>query len=1048
VRVLEGAEREATLANESTDDWKLDDPTVVVLEARQRFAPEQQIVLHWGAGISAPSGVALDEEQTFEYEVRPPFGARFSCDRIEADADCVPLTAIRLVFSSPVAWEAAAKIALRGEGEQRWPAQRRWDWDGDALVDAIEFAPPFPPRATLRAEVPADLADDAGRTLDPGKALEVKTDGYPPLAKFSARFGILETASPVLPVTVRHLEADAALRTQGVTSALAARHTKVTGADPKALLAWLHAVGRSADDRSVFAMDGLDARPADVALPKAQAGDDAEVVGIPLAGAGLHVVEIESRVLGDVILDPPGPLFVASAALVTNLAVHFKWGNEASLVWVTSLDRGEPVPGARVRVVSCTGAVLADATTDAQGLAPVAGLPTGDAAPSCNENGYSDYSMGLLVLAEREGDLGLAHTSWSDGIEPWRFEVPIEYRPRAFRAATVLDRMLFRAGETVHMKHVLRKPVQAGFARVAPDVRPERAKIVHLGTLDSWDVPLEFGADGAAETEWTIPTQAKLGSYEIQIVPKGGQDWDAQTTGTFRVEAFRVPLARGVIQPPSSAVVGAAEFPVDVAVQFLAGGFASSLPVTIRSQTRERAVVGFPDYPGFSFATGDVEEGVRTRRFGEHEAAPPAPAVTQELTLDGNGTGRAHVAVSDLETEGPREVQVELEFRDPNGEVQTSSRTVPIWSASRAVGLRLASVRSPRDAIRLEAAVVDTDGKPIWLAGVEIEAYRTMSYSSRKRVVGGFYAYEDVEEVVKLGTFCTGRTDRAGRFSCEAPPPGRGDLVFVARSADWRGRASASQTSVYLSGDDGWFAQGDGDRMDLVPEKPRYEPGESARFQVRMPFRAATALVTVEREGVAERFVTKVTADDPYVSVPMLASHAPNVFVSVLAVRGRVDAAPPTATVDLGKPAYRIGVAEVQVGWRASQLAVRVTPERTAYKVRETARVAIAVRDSSGAAPPPGSEIALAAVDEGLLELMPNSSWKLIDAMMDRRSYDVRTSTAQLQVVGKRHFGRKALPAGGGGGSRPTRELFDTLLLWRGRVALDAQGATPSSTSR
>src|SRR6185369_15223930 len=46
----------------------------------------------------------------------------------------------------------------------------------------------------------------------------------------------------------------------------------------------------------------------------------------------------------------------------------------------------------------------------------------------------------------------------------------------------------------------------------------------------------------------------------------------------------------------------------------------------------------------------------------------------------------------------------------------------------------------------------------------------------------------------------------------------------------------------------------------------------------------------------------------------------------------------------------------------------------------------------------------------------------------------------QTQVVGKRHYGRKAVPAGGGGGRQATRELFDTLLLWRGRVALDDGG--------
>ena len=108
--------------------------------------------------------------------------------------------------------------------------------------------------------------------------------------------------------------------------------------------------------------------------------------------------------------------------------------------------------------------------------------------------------------------------------------------------------------------------------------------------------------------------------------------------------------------------------------------------------------------------------------------------------------------------------------------------------------------------------------------------------------------------------------------------------------------------------------------------------------------------------------------------------------------------------------------------------------------MRETAKLRVRVRTPDGDLPPPGSELAVAAVDEGLLELAPNPSWRLLEAMEDERSHEVRTSTAQLQVVGRRHFGQKAVPAGGGGGGRPTRELFDTLLAWQPRVPLDARG--------
>ncbi len=59
---------------------------------------------------------------------------------------------------------------------------------------------------------------------------------------------------------------------------------------------------------------------------------------------------------------------------------------------------------------------------------------------------------------------------------------------------------------------------------------------------------------------------------------------------------------------------------------------------------------------------------------------------------------------------------------------------------------------------------------------------------------------------------------------------------------------------------------------------------------------------------------------------------------------------------------------------------------------------------------------------------------------MGKRALEVWTSTAQLQVVGKRHYGRKAVRHGGGGGRESARESFDTLLAWQGRVKLDANG--------
>src|SRR5262249_21419109 len=301
---------------------------------------------------------------------------------------------------------------------------------------------------------------------------------------------------------------------RGVEGGVAARQEAVAGPDAATILRWLDALETADRETSIF---GSGDGPKSLALPRTLGSDAFEVVGVPLAGNGLHIVEVESQVLGASLLGKAKPMYVAAGALVTNLGVHFEWGDESSLVWVTTLDRAEPVPGARVTVANCRGETLAEAKTDGQGLARFDSLPSDRDVPSCHSLHYSPYLEGLLVVAAVDGDLGFVHTSWSEGIEPWRFKLPTTWRPETLKAHSVLDRSLLRAGDTLHMKHVLRRAVQAGFAQVPPPERPEKLEIVHVGTDERWELPLSWGPDGAAVNEWTIPREAKLGGYELRM---------------------------------------------------------------------------------------------------------------------------------------------------------------------------------------------------------------------------------------------------------------------------------------------------------------------------------------------------------------------------------------------------------------------------------------------------------------------------------------------------------------------------------------------------
>jgi uncharacterized protein YfaS (alpha-2-macroglobulin family) len=185
------------------------------------------------------------------------------------------------------------------------------------------------------------------------------------------------------------------------------------------------------------------------------------------------------------------------------------------------------------------------------------------------------------------------------------------------------------------------------------------------------------------------------------------------------------------------------------------------------------------------------------------------------------------------------------------------------------------------------------------------------------------------------------------------------NLILRAQATDADGNLAVTRVDAWVAtGDDWWFAASDNDRVDLLPEKKQYEPGSTARFQVRTPFKEATVLVTIEREGVIESFVRTVKRSEPVIEIPIKGNYAPNVFVSALLVRGRIGGVPPTALIDLAKPSYKMGLAEIRVGWAAHELRVKVTPEREAYRVRDKATVAIEVRGSDGAPPPRGGNCA------------------------------------------------------------------------------------------
>ncbi|MES2020931.1 MAG: MG2 domain-containing protein [Pseudomonadota bacterium] len=1053
---------------------------VTALKCRRPLPPGTDMALVWGANIAGVSGKTAGADQRFDYTVRKPFTARFECGRVNAQAGCNPVEKAWVRFSAPVATDLAKQIRIQtADGKLLTPTlfddssedSGHGDAKSKATVSSVGFKSPLPESQTAKLLLPTGVKDESGRALSNAERfpLDVRFDAAPPLVKFAAPFGILESKQGgVLPVTVRNVEP----ALQGTNLSIAGQSLRIDASDGK-IAEWLRTVGHADDTASHEETRGKDKvrindtgatsilgkQGASLKLGLPGKGKDFEVVGMPLGGGkpGFYVVELASPVLGQALLGRKAPRYVAAAALVTNMSVHFKWGRAKSLAWVTALDTGKPVAGAEVRVSdSCTGQVLARGVTDKSGgvYAPP-GLPEPETWGSCE--GTSSHP--LMVSARAADDFSFTLTAWGEGIRPYDFDLPYGYQARGEMLHTVFDRMLVRQGETIHMKHILRTSIADGFG-MAPAVSGT-LRLQHRGSDTQFDLPLTIDANGIGENEWTAPAGAPMGDYDLSVIVDGRR---IETSQSFKVDEYKLPTMRASVTGPKDAAIRPANLLLDLFIGYLSGGGASNLPVDMR--------IGYfahdtkPDgYESYSFGGKAIAEGTKPLNGdGEEEQTALPPTQTLPTTLGGDGTGKQTVAVPQT-LDGVTDMLVEMDYQDANGEMLTASKRIPIFPSAVQLGVKTDGWLMKQDDLRLRFVALDTSGKPIANQAISVALYSRQILTARRRLIGGFYAYDNRMKTTKLAQSCTATTDAQGLATCKIAPGISGEVYAVATTKDANGNEARATQSVWLAGNDDWWFGGDnGDRMDVVPEQQAYKAGDTARFQVRMPFRKATALVTVEREGVLSSFVTELSGTYPVVEVKMPGNYAPDVFVSVMVVRGRTESGiwtwlhgiaqsvglassppegqEPTALVDLAKPSYRLGIAKVKVGWEAHQLQVAVKADRTRYAVRDVAQVDVAVKTPDGK-PARTADVAFAAVDEALLQLAPNDSWDVLTALMGERPLSVLTSTAQTQVVGKRHYGKKAVEAGGGGGgdsSGLNRENFQPVILWKGRVALDENG--------
>ena len=701
---------------------------------------------------------------------------------------------------------------------------------------------------------------------------------------------------------------------------------------------------------------------------------------------------------------------------VTNLGVSVKDSPQATLVFVTRLDNAAPVEGAAVAIVDTTNRERWRGTTDRDGIA---------LAPAMTLRAANNiWQLAYVVTAEKDGDLAYVASDANGDMNPLAFGQPYDLNEASdvLRASIFTDRGVYRLGEELHAKAILRADTPGGM-RMLPEgtrvqllVQDSRRRDVdrRTVTVNRWS---------SIEWTWRVPDDGGLGNYTI-FAGLDGDTGDLQNrprhrrvTGSFLVAAFRRPDFRVDATLSTGTPILGARLKGVVTAKYLFGGPIAKQPV--RWWVTRSPVIDIPAairerFPERQFAFGYLPR--------PDPNVPPGPAQrptekTEPLGIDGSLTIEH---ATERGADAAQRFVFEGDVEGVSGQHIANRAQTTVHPASIYVGLeRPPMFFDTRKGGAIRVIAVDHAGTaragvPVTVSILREQWVETNRFSS---MAPGTWERREVP----IGEW-TVQTTAAGA-SLPIPLKEGGCYILRGVARDEEGRPTRTEVTFYAIGPGRSFWRSIGNRVDLTPERQTWSPGETARILVQTPWPRATALVTVEREGIRSHRRLEITSDQNTIDVPVTAADVPNMYVSVLLVKGRTSTDLGPDQSDPDRPQFRVGYTGLTVADASKRLKVDVTADREEYRPRQEVRVAVTVAPqapASGGAEPASREVTLWAMDYGLLSLTGYQTPDVARAIYARKALQVMTADNRANLITRRMLATPppqafALGAGGGG---------------------------------
>jgi uncharacterized protein YfaS (alpha-2-macroglobulin family) len=658
--------------------------------------------------------------------------------------------------------------------------------------------------------------------------------------------------------------------------------------------------------------------------------------------------------------------------VVSNINITLKTGQGDLLAWANDLASGQPVANLALEFFDDQGAALGKATTDPQGVARLALQRT--------ENRW--------VVAIARPPIAAAAPPGARGLSPGDFSLPGSYSLPSMAGHIYTDRPIYRPGQSVDYKGVLRNERDATFS--LPSGGSAELTITSAAGEQVDQQTLQLGPNGTFSGSLKLPDGAALGIYNIGV-QYGSQSFGA----SFQVAAYRPPEFQVGVDAPAKEIVRGAPATVTAAVSYFFGGPVANAPVqwNVLADTYRFA----PDWGG-RYQFGDTDDPWICFDCWWRPAAPPQPILSGSGTTDAQGQLKIDIPVQLKDTQGQpitNSVKLTIEATVTGKDNQAiSGRTeLVVHRGQLYIGLApRAYVGQAGEQQQIDLVASDTASRRVPNQPLDVEVFR---YSWANTFVqdangGGHWEYKQSQTSAGRQSVTT---DAQGEATFSFTPAEAGSYRVVAQSRDAGGNTVRSSLFVWVAGD-GYapWRRDNNDQVSLIADKTSYKPGETADILIPSPFtQPHWALITVERGGILSHEVRQMNGNSAVFRLPITAAHVPNVYVTVTLF------SPPGQA---GQPAdFKFGVLPLAVAPDPQSLKITLTPSVPQAQPGDTVDYAIQATDLAGA--PVAAELSLDLVDKAVLSLQPRAPDAIREAFYYRRGLGIITSSG-LSISGDR----------------------------------------------